>query len=68
MQLDIGKMTMLATTPFGLTKKQALRCKNFFALGLLFWLFDRDRSKTPVWIKEKFNPKNPKLAMPMWRP
>ncbi len=54
MQLDIGKMTMLATTPFGLTKKQALRCKNFFALGLLFWLFDRDRSKTAVWIKEKF--------------
>ncbi len=61
MQLDIGKMTLLATTPFGLTKKQALRCKNFFALGLLFWLFDRDRSKTAVWITEKFA-KQPEIA------
>ena len=52
--LDIGKMTMLATKPFGLTKKSALRCKNFFALGLLFWLFHRDRSKTAMWLEEKF--------------
>ena len=59
--LDIGKMTMLATKPFGLTKKSALRCKNFFALGLLFWLFHRDRSKTAMWIEEKFL-KHPEIA------
>ncbi|MCF6200297.1 MAG: 2-oxoacid:acceptor oxidoreductase family protein [Hyphomicrobiaceae bacterium] len=52
--LDIGKMALLAAQPFGLTKKQALRCKNFFALGLLFWLFGRDRSGTLKWIEQKF--------------
>ena len=61
MPLDIGKMTMLATKPFGLTKKSALRCKNFFALGLLFWLFDRDRAKTASWLEEKFA-KTPEIA------
>ena len=60
-QLDIGKMTMLAAKPFGLTKKQALRCKNFFSLGLLFWLFDRDRSKTSDWVEQKFL-KQPEIA------
>lgn len=61
MPLDIGKMTLLATKPFGVTKKSALRCKNFFALGLLFWLFDRDRSKTAMWLEEKFL-KHPEIA------
>ena len=59
--LDIGKMTLLATKPLGLTKKSALRCKNFFALGLLFWLFDRDRTKTADWLKRKFA-KTPEIA------
>lgn len=61
MPLDIGKMTMLATKPFDLSKKSALRCKNFFALGLLFWLYDRDRSKTAAWLEEKFA-KLPEIA------
>ena len=59
--LDIGKMAILAAQPFGLTKKQSLRCKNFFALGLLFWLFERKRSGTAEWIGEKFHNK-PEIA------
>ncbi len=59
--IDIGKLTLLATEPFGLTRKQSLRCKNFFVLGLLFWLFDRDRSKTALWLEEKFI-KHPEIA------
>ncbi len=30
------------------------RCKNFFALGMMFWLYDRSLDHTIDWIKAKF--------------
>ncbi|HWP52682.1 MAG TPA: 2-oxoacid:acceptor oxidoreductase subunit alpha, partial [Pyrinomonadaceae bacterium] len=37
------------------------RCKNFFALGVLYWLYDRPIEPTLNWINAKFG-KNPELA------
>ena len=38
----------------GLSHEQAERCKNFFALGMSYWLFERDIKYSVEWIKNKF--------------
>ena len=38
----------------GLTTKEIDRSKNFFALGLTFWIFDRPLEPTFEWIDQKF--------------
>lgn len=44
-----------------LTRKEMDRSKNFFALGVLYWLYDREIEPTIKWINAKFG-KNPELA------
>ena len=44
-----------------LSRKEIDRCKNFFALGVLYWLYDRPMENTLSWITSKFG-KNPELA------
>ncbi len=45
----------------GLSTKEIDRSRNFFALGLTFWLFDRPLDNTLAWIRERFKDK-PKIA------
>jgi len=44
-----------------LSRKEIDRSKNFFALGVLYWLYDRPLDPTLNWINSKFK-KNPELA------
>jgi 2-oxoglutarate ferredoxin oxidoreductase subunit alpha len=44
-----------------LSRKEIDRSKNFFALGVLYWLYDRPMDNTLDWIKNKFA-KNPELV------
>ncbi|HXQ72410.1 MAG TPA: 2-oxoacid:acceptor oxidoreductase subunit alpha [Pyrinomonadaceae bacterium] len=44
-----------------LSRKEIDRSKNFFALGVLYWLYDRPMENTLNWIRAKFA-KNPELA------
>jgi len=44
-----------------LSRKEMDRCKNFFALGLLYWLYDRPMEPTLEWINAKFK-KNPEIV------
>jgi 2-oxoglutarate/2-oxoacid ferredoxin oxidoreductase subunit alpha len=44
-----------------LSRKEIDRCKNFFALGVLYWLYDRPMETTLGWIHSKFA-KTPELA------
>ncbi|MDO8462402.1 MAG: 2-oxoacid:acceptor oxidoreductase subunit alpha [Deltaproteobacteria bacterium] len=37
-----------------LSKKEIDRCKNFYALGLMFWLYERPLEITTQWIHKKF--------------
>jgi len=60
-EIDITKLTTNALTGSGLSNKAALRCKNFFALGLTSWLFHRPIEPTLQWIGAKFG-KTPALA------
>jgi len=53
-QLDIGQLTRNAVEPLGLSSRDALRSRNMWALGLLLWMFDRDKQATVDWIRKKF--------------
>jgi len=52
--LDITQLTMNAVDGFGLSKKEALRCRNMWALGLMLWMYDRDLTATAAWLTKKF--------------
>jgi 2-oxoglutarate ferredoxin oxidoreductase subunit alpha len=53
-QVDMSQQTLEAVRASGLSKKDALRCKNMWALGLTYWMFDRDRASTSDWLRAKF--------------
>ena len=53
-EIDISKLTLEALKESGLNKKESLRCKNLWTLGLVYWLFGRDRQATVDWLNEKF--------------
>lgn len=53
--IPITKATLQAVEGLGLSIKEANRCKNFFALGLSYWLFNRPMDQTIEWIKDKFS-------------
>lgn len=59
-EVEVTKLTQLAVNDLGLTPAQAERCKNFFALGLISWMFNRKIEPTVDWIKKKFA-KNPAI-------
>ncbi|HZD25301.1 MAG TPA: 2-oxoacid:acceptor oxidoreductase subunit alpha, partial [Alphaproteobacteria bacterium] len=52
--IDMSKLTVEAVKPFELGNKEALRCKNMWTLGLVYWLYDRDRQPSIDWLKKKF--------------
>lgn len=53
-KVPITSQTLLAVKETGLNQKAAERCKNFYALGLVYWLFDRPLDVTIRWIDSKF--------------
>ncbi len=54
MKLDMTKLTADAVEPFGLGAKEALRCRNMWALGLMLWMYGRDKDVTVAWLEKKF--------------
>jgi 2-oxoglutarate ferredoxin oxidoreductase subunit alpha len=53
-KVPMTRMTRDAVGGLGLSTKEAGRCKNFFALGLVYWLYERDAGPTEKWINDKF--------------
>ncbi|MCX8105413.1 MAG: 2-oxoacid:acceptor oxidoreductase subunit alpha [Ignavibacterium album] len=56
--VPISSLTANALEGVKLSPKEVSRAKNFFALGLMYWLFNRPIDNTVKWIHEKFA-KNP---------
>ena len=52
--VEMSKMVALASEDLGLSSKIVDRTKNFFALGLLFWIYDRPTQPTKDWLAIKF--------------
>lgn len=53
-KVPITSQTLEVVKQTGLGPRDAARCKNFYALGLLYWLFDRPLDQTLSWISGKF--------------
>jgi 2-oxoglutarate ferredoxin oxidoreductase subunit alpha len=53
--IDIGKLTEAAVAGLGLTSKQTARSRNMWALGLVLWMYGRDRQVTTDWLLKKFS-------------
>jgi 2-oxoglutarate ferredoxin oxidoreductase subunit alpha len=60
-RVPMTRLTRDAVDGLGLSLKEADRCRNFFALGLVYWLYERDRTSTENWVKTKFA-KNPDIV------
>lgn len=57
-RVPITKLTREAVAECKLSPREADRCKNFFALGLVYWMYERPLEPTLKWIRDKFG-KNP---------
>ena len=60
--VEMTKLTRLAVEECDLSQKESDRCRNFFAMGLVFWLYDRPLEPTLRFIEQKFGTKIPKVA------
>jgi 2-oxoglutarate ferredoxin oxidoreductase subunit alpha len=60
-KIDITRLTVDSLAGLPLNAKEKDRCKNFFALGLVSWIYTRPIEPTLDWIKKRFT-KNADLA------
>ncbi|MCU1453582.1 MAG: 2-oxoacid:acceptor oxidoreductase, alpha subunit [Acidimicrobiales bacterium] len=60
-EVPMTSLTKDAVAPLGVKPRDAERSKNFFALGLLSWMYTRPLEPTLQWIEEKFG-KRPEVA------
>lgn len=61
-KVPMTRLTRDAVAELGLSNKEAERCKNFFAMGLVYWLFGRSLEPTLRFINDKFGKKLPEVA------
>jgi 2-oxoglutarate/2-oxoacid ferredoxin oxidoreductase subunit alpha len=55
--VELQRLTRMALQHLGLDAKSMDRCKNFFALGMCYWLYNRSMDPTVRWIEDKFKKK-----------
>ncbi|MGH8872498.1 MAG: 2-oxoacid:acceptor oxidoreductase subunit alpha [Acidimicrobiia bacterium] len=60
-QVPMDELTKEAVKDTGVSGRSVLRSKNFFALGLLAWLFHRPTEPTIEWAQKKFS-RTPEVA------
>ncbi|MET8296906.1 2-oxoacid:acceptor oxidoreductase subunit alpha [Streptomyces sp. NPDC001272] len=60
-QVPLTTLTVEALKDFGLSRKEAERSKNMFALGLLSWMYHRPTEGTESFLRQKFA-KKPEIA------
>jgi 2-oxoglutarate ferredoxin oxidoreductase subunit alpha len=60
-EVPMTTLTKDAVAPLGVKPRDAERSKNFFALGLVSWMYTRPEKPTLEWIQQKFG-KTPQVA------
>ncbi len=55
--VELTRLTRAALKELGLDAKTVDRCKNFFALGMCYWLYNRPMDSTVRWLEDKFKSK-----------
>jgi 2-oxoglutarate/2-oxoacid ferredoxin oxidoreductase subunit alpha len=61
LKVNISERTLEAVSEFGLGQKEALRSRNMWTLGLMLWMFGREKGATIAWLRKKFA-KRPEIA------
>jgi 2-oxoglutarate/2-oxoacid ferredoxin oxidoreductase subunit alpha len=61
-RVPMTSITLRATEGTGISKKEAERAKNMFALGLVSWMYGRPTEVTTSWLEKKFKAK-PEILM-----
>jgi 2-oxoglutarate ferredoxin oxidoreductase subunit alpha len=61
-RVAINKLTARALEDMNLSTRMVDKTKNFFALGLMYWMYNRPIDQSIRFIKEKFGAKDPDLA------
>ena len=59
---DITTMTKEALKDSGMDNKAIVKCKNMFALGIVFWMYNRPDDYAKNYLDSKFAKKNPLVA------
>ncbi len=54
-KVPMTKLTRTAVQSLGLSMKEADRCRNFFAMGMVYWLYGRELDATLRFIQAKFS-------------
>lgn len=60
-EIPMTKLTTQALSDMDLPTRSVVRCRNFFALGLCSWLYQRPTEETLQWVAARFK-KNPQLV------
>lgn len=63
-QVELTRLTRKVLEETDLSFSEQDRCKNFFALGMILWLYNRPMDYTIRWIKTKFGTKSPRYIEP----
>ena len=53
-RVPLTSLTRAAVEGDGVGRKLATRCRNFFAMGLIYWLYGRDLEPTLRWVRKRF--------------
>lgn len=56
-EVELTRLTRETLAESGLDRRSQDRCKNFFALGMVYWLFSRPLDSTTDWLEVKFKQK-----------
>jgi len=54
-EIPITRLTREALKDLDINVRDADRCKNFFALGLMYWLYHRPMESTERWLESRFD-------------
>jgi 2-oxoglutarate ferredoxin oxidoreductase subunit alpha len=60
--IDISRLTLEAVGVADVNKRDGLRCKNMWTLGLISWMYDRQLEPSAKWLENKFGEKLPEVA------
>jgi len=61
-RVGISKLTTNALADMNLSTRFVDKTKNFFALGLMYWMYNRPLDQSIRFIQEKFGSKDPQVA------
>jgi 2-oxoglutarate ferredoxin oxidoreductase subunit alpha len=53
-KVPLSTLTVKALDASPLSNRDRLRCKNFYALGIMYWLYSRGMETTEKWIRKQF--------------